>query len=171
MSVAATPRVDCVAPDPANANLRVVVFGYERPLNVSPYSVDAGTVNNVLVNGAPVGDAGQTTSFLAGLHANAFSFRYDPATQIVSWMLDGASVGPTTTTPECGYVPVPGPQGPQGVPGVPGAAGADGAPGSQGLTGPQGQMGATGAPGAQGLPGLQGQPGAATEVASFARGV
>jgi hypothetical protein len=175
--VPTTPRAECVGPDPGNPALRIVVFGYERVADAVPLDRIVGPDNSVVVNGVAAGDVGQPTTLLAGLHSNAFSFRYDPATQTVAWMLDGGSASPNAATPACGGVPGPrgepgpkgadgldgsvGPQGPEGAPGQDGATGAMGPVGPPGPAGPQGADGIAGPTGPQGPVGPQGPEGAA----------
>lgn len=163
--VPATPRAECVAPDPGNPALRVVVFGYERIANVPPLTAAVGPDNNVVVSApdgsAPtdVGDVGQPTTLLPGIHSGAFAFRFDPATQSVTWTLNGGSASPSSATPVCGGVP-----GPTGPPGPKGADGLDGATGPQGPEGTPGQDGATGAQGPVGPAGGQGPEGAPGQI-------
>src|SRR4029079_9945130 len=74
--VPATPRAECVAPDPGSPALRVGAFGYERIPSVSPLGA-AGRPDNSVVVSAPdgsgpvdAGEVGQPTSLLPGLHSN-----------------------------------------------------------------------------------------------------
>jgi hypothetical protein len=99
--VTIAPRLDCVQTDPANAALRIAVFGYERALNVPPTDLPVGTNNALIVNGSAVGNAGQPTTFAAGLHLNTFAFRYDPASETITWSVNGAEISPNGSSPVC----------------------------------------------------------------------
>lgn len=158
-----TPRIECVRPDQGSDQL-IAVFGYESQLhngNFGPYIHPPSTANNsVLVNGVDAGPlAGVPAQFLPGLHQNAFSFRFDPKSDVVLWNLrDPLSgtlqkVGPNENTAWC---EAPGPQGPQGLPGVQGPIGPKGTEGPMGPVGPQGADGKHGPQGVAGVAGPQG---------------
>jgi hypothetical protein len=150
-----TPRAECVDSDPSNPGMNIVVFGYERPTDVNSVSATAGDVTNqVLVNGASVHDVGQPSFLSVGLHRNVFAVRYNPATDVVTWTLFGATASSASVTDRCSN-----PAGPQGPVGPLGAAGADGERGARGATGPTGPTGVAGPSGATGSTGAQGSAG------------
>lgn len=161
LSVSVTPRVECVAPDPDDATRRIAVFGYERVLNVPPVTLKVGAENTVFVSGAPVGDAGQPTTFLAGLHAAAFHLRYDPATETIAWSVGGVTAAPSDLTPRCPRTGRPERDQVARPPGSPHASAgpptSQGAPGPKGDTGPEGPAGPEGARGSMGPIGPMGR--------------
>ena len=142
-----TPILQCVGPDPANPPTSIAAFGYElngaqpvvTPDGTTPAatSVPVGPANAVDRSwvGLPAGTSGyvgQPTDFFTGLHQNAFSVRFDPASQVVTWSLAASPLDPVAIASTANPAPAgaTGPQGPQG---------AQGAQGPQGLQGPKGE--------------------------------
>lgn len=154
------PRVECVAPDPVNPAYAVAQFGYlsinGTALKLTPQpppSLNTFTVNGIFFYGS-----GAPETFEPGLHTNAFSFRYNPLTELLNWSVIGITVSPSNTTPSC-VSTAAGPQGPPGEPGPPGNRGPEGLPGKDGERGPQGLQGPTGDTGPAGKPGAPGNQG------------
>ena len=137
-----TPRLDCLAADPSSPASRIAIFGYERAPNVASFTIDRGADNAVMINGVALGDAGQPTTFGAGIHPNVFAVRFNETTETVSWLLKGVAATPDAASPPCaglsgptGAAGPPGPSGPPGLPGPSGPAGPPGPPGPAGATG------------------------------------
>ncbi len=138
-----TPRLDCLAADPSSPASRIAIFGYERAPNVASFTIDRGTDNAVMINGVALGDAGQPTTFGAGIHPNVFAVRFNVDTEAVSWLLKGVAATPDAASPACAGL-----SGPTGPPGPPGPSGPPGLPGPPGPAGPPGPPGPPGAAGA-----------------------
>lgn len=142
---AVIPRLECVAPDATNPAYAIARFGYESFAgNVSARSVLY--VNGNISSGAP-------TTFGPGLNTNAFSIRFRPAVDTVTWELSGIGVTPSATSRDCS---APGPRGEKGERGEPGLNGVNGIDGRDGLPGMPGLPGNIGPRGVPGPPGPRG---------------
>jgi hypothetical protein len=139
------PKVDCVTADDTNPVYAIARFGYESFAgNISPRSTLY--VNGNISTGAP-------QTFAVGVHTNAFSVRFRPAVDTVTWDVNGIDVTPLMASRDCAAPGPPGEKGERGLDGLNGTNGLDGkdgAPGKPGLPGNVGPVGPIGPPGPRG---------------------
>jgi hypothetical protein len=80
---------------------RTVVWGYNNP-STSVLNIDIGNKNSMSPGAA---DQGQPTTFLIGMHHNAFVTNFTGTS--TSWRLGNDTISVSASTPACATKPVP----------------------------------------------------------------